>query len=160
MPIRRNPGVEILLHFRWKVATGKLTPTAITKLGPYIMRYAETLNIRVHAVGGVTDHLHILADLPPDMTADRFSKELQNPTARYLRDVQSVNDFGWNVDSVAIVSISLPERETVALYLTDQEAHHANGVLDPLLEESDAAISSPPPAPDEELPDWLTSALR
>ncbi|MBC7804991.1 MAG: transposase [Akkermansiaceae bacterium] len=160
MPVRRNPGIEILLHFRWKVAVGKLTPASIAKLGPYITRYAETLNVRVHAVGGVADHLHLLADLPPDMPADRLSRELHAPTARYLRDVQSVKDFGWNSDSVDIRSVSPTERETVAVYLAEQEARHADGDLNFLLEQNDDGPPDKAAVSDEELPDWLTSALQ
>ncbi|MBC8139331.1 MAG: transposase [Fibrella sp.] len=160
MPVRRNPGVEILLHFRWSIAVGQLTPAAIAKLGPYITRYAETLNIRVHGVGGVADHLHLLADIPPDMPADRFSRELHAPTARYLRDVHSVRDFGWNSDSVSVISISPNERETVVAYVSEQEAHHANGDLNLLLEENDQPPRPSAATTDDELPDWLTSALH
>lgn len=160
MPIRRNPGVEILLHFRWNVAAGKLTPAAIAKAGPYIMRYAETLNIRVHAVGGIADHLHLLADIPPDMPADRFSRELQAPTARYLRDVLVVRDFSWNSDSVAIVAISPTERDTVVAYLVEQETHHTNNDLDSLLEENKEETTAKTAPTEDELPDWLTNALQ
>lgn len=160
MPVRRNPGTEILLHFRWGVAAGKLTPESVAKLGPYILRYAETLNIRVYAVGGVADHLHLLADIPPDMPADRFSRELQSPTGRYLRDIQGVRDFAWNSDAVAVVSISPSEWDVTVTYIAEQESRHATGELKRHLEETGAA---PPPKAtltDEELPDWLTSALQ
>lgn len=160
MPVRRNHGIEILLHFRWKVAAGELTPEAVAKLAPYIMRYAETLNIRVHAVGGVSDHLHILADIPPDMPADRLSRELHGPTARYLRDVLALRGFGWDGESVAVITITPTERETVMAYLAEQETRHVGNDLDPLLEGADVPVSPDSASAGDELPEWLTSALR
>ncbi len=160
MPVRRNPGVEILLHFRWTVAAGNLTPAAITKLGPYITRYAETLNVRVHAVGGIADHLHLLADIPPDMPAERVSRELHAPTVRYLRDVLSLNDFGWDKEVVGIVSVSSREKEYVSAYLAEQEMRHISGDLDSLFEPHDESAESEPTKPDAELPAWLTKALE
>ncbi len=159
MPVRRSPGVEILLLLRWTVAAGELTPAAVTKLGPYITRYAETLNTRVHAVGGVADHLHLLADIPPDMPAERVSKELHAPTARYLRDVLNVRDFAWEVAGVSVVSVSPGERELVVAYLADQEARHASGDLIPAYE-SGGAATVVPASTGEELPGWLVDAMK
>jgi hypothetical protein len=106
------------------------------------------------------DHLHLLADIPPDMPADRFSRELHAPTARYLRDVQATRDFVWDADAVAVASISPTERETVAAYISDQENYHGDGNLHAFLEEGEEATEREPAVANEELPGWLKSALQ
>ena len=156
MAIRRSPGNEILLHFRWRVATGALSPAMVAKLAPYITRYAETLNVRVHAVGGVSDHLHILVDLPSEMPADHFVRDLQPPTARYLRDVLGSRTFTWETPFI-VVSVSPVAREAVTAYLSTQETRHASGDLDPVYEGTDTTAVT---ASDDDLPKWLADALK
>ena len=159
MAIRRVSGSEILLHFRWGVAGGALTAPALAKLTPYITRYAETLNVRVIAVGGVSDHLHVLADIPPEMPADQFARDLLPPTARYLRDVGGVRSFAWDAAGVSVVSVSPGERAAVAAYLAEQEARHAAGDLEPAYEGGAAAVVAAAGGEDE-LPGWLAEAMK
>jgi len=160
MPIRRTPGMNILLHFYWPVADGALTPDARVKLASYISRYAETLNIRVHSVGGLTDHLHILADLPTNMAIDQVGKELLPPTARYLRDVMNQRSFAWDSANITVTSISSWDKDHIAEYIADQESRHATGDIECALERLGAAPEETAVATGDELPAWLTDALR
>ena len=155
---KRPPGTEILLLYRVVVAGGALTPAAIAKLAPYMTRYAETLNVRIHAVGGVNDHLHILADIPADMTADRVPKELLAPAARYLRDVLAMKGFGWGTDAVTVLSVSPSLTTDAVAYLAEQPERHAGGELIAEWEvqpDDDAGDTSI-----ETLPAWLTGAME
>jgi len=149
----------ILLQLRWPVADGALTPEAIAKVGPYIMRYAETLNVRVSAVGGIGDHLHILADIPADMAPERISRELLSPTSRYLRDVLGIRGFAWNAAGISVVSISPWDVGPVVAYIAEQESRHADGELDAFLEGLESAENAAAAPAAEELPSWLTDAL-
>jgi len=160
MPIRRTPGMNILLHFYWPVADGALSPDARVKLASYISRYAETLNIRVHSVGGLADHLHILADLPTNMAIDQVGKELLPPTARYLRDVMNQRNFTWDSAGITVVSISPWDKEHIAEYIADQEARHATGELESALERVGTVSEEVVATTGDELPAWLTDALR
>ncbi|MBC8143682.1 MAG: hypothetical protein H7Y38_19810, partial [Armatimonadetes bacterium] len=127
--IRRAANTEILLLYRFPVEVCALTPPAIAKLAPYITRYADTLNVRVYACGGIADHCHVLADLPTDMTADRFPRDILPPTARFLRDVVGIAGFAWDAGTVAVQSVSPAERDAVSAYLSEQEARHESGDL-------------------------------
>lgn len=150
----------ILLQLRWSVADGSLTPEAIAKLGPYITRYAETLNVRVSAVGGTNDHLHVLADIPSDMAPERISRELLSPTSRYVRDVLGVRSFAWDTGNVGVVSVSPWDVGPVVAYIAEQASRHESGDLDTFLEGLESHETSAPAAPAaEELPSWLTDAL-
>ncbi len=158
--IRRAANTEILLLYRFSVATGALTTSAIGKLAPYITRYGDTLNVRVYGANGSGDHCHVLADLPTDMTADRFPRDILAPTARFLRDVIGIAGFAWHTESIAVQSVSPGERDAVVAYLSEQEARHKRNDLRPEYEAASDTSTSDTPAPGETLPDWLTGALK
>jgi REP element-mobilizing transposase RayT len=162
MPIVRTPGCQVVVCMRWSVAAPEIAALdrdAVSKLVPYATRYAETMNIRVLAVGGAADHLHVLADIPPDMTLDKVARELQRPTERYLREVLGLHGLAWDAETAAVCSVSPGDVERVAAYVRDQAAVHASGDLDPLLEgiEEDEAEGA-----DEEgeIPDWIKGVLK
>ena len=154
---RRTPGTEILLLYRFPVAAGLLTPDVLAKLAPYLTRYAQTLNVVVHAAGGVADHLHLLADVPTDMPADRVPKELLAPATRYLRDVLGMTGFDFDVGAVSVVSVSPTESAVAAAYVSEQMERHASGNLVVAWE----AVSGFDDASgaDETLPAWLAGAM-
>lgn len=163
MPIVRPEGVRVLVHLLWPVADPDavpLTEEAIERMVTYATRYAETLNVGVLAVGGTSDHLHLLIDLAPELSLERTVRDLMAPTQRFLRDVMGFAGFAWDASGYAAAGVSPSERERVVAYVRDQRALHAGGDLDPDLE----LTGPPPPAEssgDEDgVPDWLRGILN
>ena len=155
--ITRTSHTEIVLLLRWNVAGGTLTPAALLKLAPYITRYADTFNVRVHAVGGTADHIHVLCDIPGDMTADKVTHELQPATARYLRDVLGAKGFAWGTASV--VSVSPSEVNAATAYLSEHESRHERGECIEAWEGGGESGAATAERAGDSLPSWLTDAM-
>mgnify|MGYP000865016495 CR=1 FL=1 len=162
MPIVRPDGVEVLVHLVWPVSapeTVALTEEAIERCVPYVTRYAETFNVRVLAVGGVADHLHLLVDLAPALSLEKTVRDLMVPSERFLRDVLGFGGFAWDVHGWRATGVSPADRERVAAYVTEQAARHASGDLDPLLEGLKQTDGEGEKGGDD-LPDWLRGVLN
>ena len=162
MAIVRSEGVEVLVHLVWPVADPAavpLTEEAIERMISYATRYAETLNVRVLAVGGVFDHLHLLVDLAPTLSLEKMVRDLMPPTERFLRDVMGFGGFAWDGSGYAASGVSPTERERVITYIRDQAARHAENDLDADLE-FEVAASAEPSVDEDGVPDWLRGILN
>lgn len=150
---------RLLVHLRWPVAPPiLLTPEATNRLRPYTTRYAETLGAQVFALGGTTDHVHLLLGFSPGKTLIGIDEELRRATQRYMRDVLSAPQFTWEGEGESFVSISPWERDEIVAYITEQEERHTAGDLNPTLE--GAAIGAGETAvAAETVPDWLREAM-
>ena len=74
------------------------------------------------AVGGVEDHVHILASLNTTTAIADFMRELKKSSSVWVSD-QHDQRFAWQ-EGYAVFSVSNTHRPQVAKYITDQEEHH------------------------------------
>jgi len=160
MPISPTPRHRVTIQSVWTVAkasTKPLTSEVYARLGPYLTRYGETMNLRVRAVGGASDHLRLLADLPMNLAMATVTTELQQASARFVREALGIADFAWN-EEAHTVSVSPDRVDPVAEYIASQAEHCvSDGVLDAFLEGTD----TDPAEPDkDEMPAWLRDALH
>ena len=148
---------HVLVHCRWFVAVSgaRLDEAIVARLAPYITRYAQTLGVGVSAVGGASDHLHILLILPPDQTLARITDELQAATTRLLAGTLALRDFAW-ADVVEAESVG-PESADLAAYITGNAAHHADGTTVAAWETNAPVVPDPKPA--DARPPWLREAM-
>jgi len=63
------------------------------RLWAYIDGIARNHGIPLIAVGGTTDHVHILASLPATMTLSDLVRNIKANSSRLMR--QHVRDFSW-----------------------------------------------------------------
>ena len=159
MPITPTPNCRILIHMRWPIEGGstRLTPEALRQLTPYTTRYAETLGVLVHAVGGTEDHLHVLAEVPPTHILEDFRHELQLSLRRFIEGALALPGFAWSETGCAYASVSPKELEELAAYIRDNAARHAAGTTLPEQEGDEAGEGEVEET--EALPDWLREAM-
>jgi putative transposase len=75
-------------------------------------------------VGGVDDHIHILAVLGRTITAADMVKEAKRGSSLWLKTKSSgLHDFAWQ-NGYGIFSIGFSQVETVRNYIAGQEEHH------------------------------------
>jgi putative transposase len=151
--------VHVPVHLIWRVAANSpaLTPEAVERLVPYVTRYAQTLGILVYAVGGTTDHLHILYDLTPTRTLNDVTAELQKTTLRFLRDVLNLRGFAWDTE-IRTEGIGPENRDALTDYIRENAVRHAENRLEPTWEGDDTEESAVSVSGDE-LPAWLREVL-
>ena len=73
-------------------------------------------------IGGVEDHIHILAKLPPTITVSDFLEKLKANTSKWAKSVR--RGFGWQ-DGYAAFTVSESQVERVRQYIQNQRKHHA-----------------------------------
>ncbi len=75
-------------------------------------------------VGGVEDHVHILARLNRTIAQADWVKELKRVSSRWLKERgREYADFQWQ-GGYAIFSVSASNLEKVRDYIARQEEHH------------------------------------
>ena len=53
-------------------------------LYPYIKGKIDFLEYQLRAIGGIEDHIHIIASIPPKLSISDFAKRIKGSSARYL----------------------------------------------------------------------------
>ncbi len=74
-------------------------------------------------VGGVADHVHILAGLPATQCLSDFMRELKKASSAWMRLQGGQPRFAWQ-QGYAAFSVGAPSRESVKRYIANQEKHH------------------------------------
>jgi putative transposase len=75
-------------------------------------------------VGGVEDHVHLLARFGRTLTQAEWVKELKRVSNRWLKDrSRDFADFEWQ-GGYASFSVSQSNLEKVKIYIAEQEKHH------------------------------------
>ncbi len=121
-----------------------ITP-AVEKIVYETMRArAEALKSRVVAIGGIEDHVHLLAAIPPHKTVSSTIGHLKSASAKAVhRTFQKFDHFEWQVGFSAF-TISPGDVPRVASYVRHQKVRHKN---DTLWEHFETTTSSSTPSP-------------
>ena len=75
-------------------------------------------------VGGIEDHIHILANFPVTMTVPDIVRRLKIDSTYWLRNTRaSYRRFSWQT-GYGYFSVSAPRYKGVAKYIINQRKHH------------------------------------
>jgi REP element-mobilizing transposase RayT len=91
------------------------------KLWSYITGICRKLDIYVHAVGGMEDHLHLLIQIPPVLTLSKAVATLKANSSRWTS--AEGQKFAWQ-EGYAAFSVSASVIPVVTRYIRNQEEHH------------------------------------
>ena len=75
------------------------------------------------AVNGMTDHVHLLARLPPSRPLSDVVRAMKTSSSTWLGT--AVPEFAWQTGYSAF-TVSKSNEETVRRYIENQKRHHAN----------------------------------
>ncbi len=87
----------------------------------YISGIAKAKHITLLAAGGTANHLHLLISLPPAMPLAQAMQDLKGNSSRMLGETG--HSFSWQ-QGYGAFSVSHSQRQVVADYIANQEAHH------------------------------------
>jgi len=73
-------------------------------------------------IGGVEDHVHILAKLPPTIAVADFLEKLKANTSKWAKSVR--RGFGWQ-EGYSAFTVSESQVNRVRRYIQNQREHHA-----------------------------------
>ncbi|HWB59903.1 MAG TPA: IS200/IS605 family transposase [Chthoniobacteraceae bacterium] len=74
-------------------------------------------------VGGVADHVHLLAGLNAKHTLSDFMREIKALSSAWVHNEIGLKAFEWQTGYGAF-TVSASQRETVRAYIAKQEEHH------------------------------------
>jgi len=91
------------------------------QLWAYILGTANNLKIEPLALGGTTNHVHLLLGLPPTMTVAEAVQKLKANSSRWLGE--NGVDFQWQ-EGYGAFSVSPSLLDAVQKYIRNQPEHH------------------------------------
>ena len=95
-----------------------------TTLHAYLGSISKELDCLPILVGGVEDHVHVLARLARTVSQAEWVKELKRVSNRWLKEKgRDYSDFEWQ-GGYAAFSVSQSNLEVVRQYIADQKEHH------------------------------------
>ena len=87
----------------------------------YFKGICQKLDISVEAIGGMTDHVHILMALPSTISLSKAILTIKANSSKWAKE--KGYSFAWQVGYAAF-SVSASNIPTVARYIENQEIHH------------------------------------
>src|SRR5262249_10912731 len=102
--MRRRNKLRVCIHFVW--ATKNRLPLLTEDIERDIYRYIEAICLdnrcSVLAVGGIPDHIHLLAALPSTITLGKIMKEVKGGTSRLVSERLKPGEwFAWQPNYAA-----------------------------------------------------------
>jgi REP element-mobilizing transposase RayT len=92
-------------------------------LFPYIGGIIKGLGGTVMTVGGMPDHVHIVARLPTNVSVADAVRTVKSNSSRWMNERSGDMKFGWQRGYSAF-SVSQSAVPIVARYVQNQERHH------------------------------------
>ena len=75
-------------------------------------------------IGGIPDHIHILANLAPNSSLSDFVRDIKSNSAKWMNALpEGKNKFEWQKGYGAF-TVSASQIESVGQYIQNQEEHH------------------------------------
>jgi len=113
--------------FSTKHRRRQILPEHEKRLWAYIIGIGDNKGIPVYAVGGMSDHLHILVSLPKTITVSNVIKELKGCSSKWMNDTffNSTREFRWQ-SGYGAFCVSKPRLDNVVRYIHNQKKHHEN----------------------------------
>lgn len=90
----------------------------------YLGGVSKQLDCPPIIIGGMEDHVHILARHARTISQADWVKELKRVSSQWIKQREpSLRDFSWQA-GYGIFSVSASNLETVERYIANQEEHH------------------------------------
>jgi REP element-mobilizing transposase RayT len=90
----------------------------------YLGGISKQLDCPPIIIGGVEDHVHVLARQSRTITQSDWVKELKRVSSAWIKDCDpSLREFRWQ-SGYGIFSVSASKLESVERYIANQEEHH------------------------------------
>ena len=94
-----------------------------TDLHAFLGGTSKTLDCSPILVGGVEDHVHLLARFGRTITQAEWVKELKRVSNLWIKEKSGLTDFEWQ-GGYADFSVSQSNLAQVKMYIASQEKHH------------------------------------
>jgi putative transposase len=87
----------------------------------YMIGIAKEYAIDVKAIGGTTDHVHVLLAMPPRLAVANVVRVLKANSSKWMNEAGHL--FAWQ-QGYGVFSVSVSNLVAVTSYIERQEEHH------------------------------------
>jgi REP element-mobilizing transposase RayT len=132
--MRRHPHTELFVHLVWATwnRAPLITPDVRDRIYPMMQRKAADLRAEVIAIGGVEDHVHVLARYRPTLAIADLVQQMKGASSFLASQVMG-RRFKWQ-GAYGAFSLSRSGVRTVRDYVLNQDAHHRGNTTYAVLE--------------------------
>ena len=127
-------------HLIWSTESRQplITSERETELYKYITGKADAIGCIIHAIGGVEDHIHLIASVPPKISIADFVKKIKGSSAYHLNHTNhTVGDshlgFSWQ-KGYGVLTLGSKQLDIAKAYVKNQKSHHSDGTFIKALE--------------------------
>ena len=110
--------------FSTKYRVEWITSDKAPRLYAYIADVAKSKKAQVIEIGGIEDHVHVLANFHASRPVSGVVGAIKANSSRFGKELLDNEDFGWQ-EGYAAFSVSESEVERVRRYIRNQREHHA-----------------------------------
>jgi putative transposase len=101
-----------------------LTPEVRERLWLYLGGIARENDMKAVAIGGVSDHVHMLLSLPATTSVAKAMQLLKGDSSKWIHETfPELRSFAWH-EGYAAFSIGVSGMEGTRAYIRNQEEHH------------------------------------
>jgi len=118
-------------------------PDIEKRLYGYLVSQAAEMGVYVYAIGGIEDHVHVVAAIPPKQSVAKVIKQMKGSSSHFMNTVVSPDAFfSWQrgYGCLTLGEKWLPEAEE---YVRKQKDHHADHSINTWLERCEEVNESP-----------------
>jgi REP element-mobilizing transposase RayT len=123
------PYWRLFYHLVW--TTKQREPLLTPQVEPLVYRCLRAEAKEMHSplcvVGGIEDHVHVLAAFRPAVSPATFVQQLKGSSSHLVTSVLHI-PFEWQ-EGYGVFSVSESDVEYVIRYIRNQKQHHANNTL-------------------------------
>ena len=104
---------EKLIHPFWK-----------NELYQYICGIVNGNKQKVYAIGGVSDHIHILISIKPDISCSELVRDIKANSSKWINQKRFLSkNFNWQ-EGFGAFSYAESQLDNIIRYINNQEKHH------------------------------------
>src|SRR5262249_6667181 len=118
--------VSSLFHcaFSTKERRKLIAPEIEQRLWPYIGGICRENDMKALAVGGVSDHIHVLLSLPSKLALAKAIQLVKGGSSKWIHDTfPKHRDFEWQ-EGYGAFSIGISQKDKTIEYIANQKKHH------------------------------------
>ncbi len=117
--------IYIHLVFAVKYRDAVIDKSWRQELYQYMIGLIENRKHKVYAIGGMSDHIHILVSLSPKQAISELVLEIKRASLLWIKEKQFVRcQFAWQ-EGFGAFSYGKSQVDHVVKYIQNQEVHHA-----------------------------------
>lgn len=133
MPVPYN---QLYVHCVWATwdRLPLITPQIEEQVHAAIAAKCAELGCTPIAIGGIEDHVHLLAQFPPTLPLTKLVGEVKGASSHLVTHKLAPHAFFKWQGSYGVFTVSIRSLDHVAAYVRNQKQRHAHNMLLPTLE--------------------------